>query len=239
MTVTADTLRELHRIHIQLSDLKNRLDRGPKQIHIREVSVTQIEVQLTEAQDSTRQAKMLADQKQLDLKTSEYKIIDLRAKLNACSTNKEYQTLLDQIAAAEMANSVLSDEILETLEQIDVLEANAREAQKNVASACSKLAKVVERVSGSATAMQSDISRLQAELDAAESSLPADFRVQYDRIIRSKQDDALAPAEDGVCTGCGQQITMNMQNELAMSRSVFCKSCGRLLYLPENRMPTA
>ncbi len=73
MTVTADTLRELHRIHMQLSDLKNRLDRGPKQIHIREVSVTEIEVQLTETQNSTRQAKMLSDQKQLDLKTSENK----------------------------------------------------------------------------------------------------------------------------------------------------------------------
>ena len=238
MTVTADTLRELHRIHMQLSDLKNRLDRGPKQIHIREVSVTEIEVQLTEAQDSTRQFKMLADQKQLDLKTSENKIIDLKTKLNACSTNKEYQTLLDQIAAAEMANSVLSDEILETLEQIDVLEVNVREAEKNVASARSKLAKTVEKVSSSTEAIQADISRLQAELDAAEGSLPAEFRVQYDRIIRSKQDDALAPAEDGVCTGCGQQITMNMQNELAMSRSLFCKSCGRLLYLPENRTPT-
>ena len=233
MPVTADTLRELHRIHIQLSDLKNRLDRGPRQIHIHEVSVTTIEEQLTKAQDNTRQSKVLADQKQLDLKTSEFKIVDLRAKLNACTTNKEYQTLLDQIAAAEMANSVLSDEILETLEQIDVLDVNAREAEKNVAAARSELTKVVERVSSSGEAIQADISRLQAELDAAESSLPADFRVQYDRIIRSKQDDALAPAEDGVCTGCGQQITMNMQNELAMSRSIFCKSCGRLLYLPE------
>ncbi len=238
MTVTADTLRELHRIHMQLSDLKNRLDRGPKQIRVREVCVTKIEVQLSEAQDSTRQSKMLANQKQLDLKTSENKILDLKAKLNACNTNKEYQTLLDQIAAAEMANSVLSDEILETLEQIDVLTVNVREAEKNVAAARSELAKMVEQVSSSTDAIQADISRLQAELDAAEGSLPPDFRVQYDRIIRSKKDDALAPAEDGVCTGCGQQITMNMQNDLAMSRAMFCKSCGRLLYLLEDRMPT-
>jgi predicted nucleic acid-binding Zn-ribbon protein len=36
-----------------------------------------------------------------------------------------------------------------------------------------------------------------------------------------------------VCTGCGQQITLNMQNELKLSKLVFCKSCGRLLYLTE------
>ena len=41
----------------------------------------------------------------------------------------------------------------------------------------------------------------------------------------------LATADDGVCTGCGQQITLNMQNELKLSKLVFCRSCGRLLYL--------
>lgn len=233
MTVTADTLRELHRIHIQLADLTNRLERGPRQIRIREVSVANLEATSAQVHDSTRQAKVLADQKQLDLKTSENKILDLKAKLNACSTNKEYQTLLDQIAASDMANSVLSDEILETLEQIDVLEVNVAEAEKNVAAAQDDLKKITQEITNSTEAIQTDISRLQAELDAAEGSLPADFRAQYDRVIRSKQDDGLAPFEDGVCTGCGQQVTLNMQNDLAMSRAVFCMSCGRLLYLPE------
>lgn len=39
-----------------------------------------------------------------------------------------------------------------------------------------------------------------------------------------------AVATDG--TGCGQNITLNMQNELRLARLVFCKSCGRIVYLP-------
>ena len=46
-------------------------------------------------------------------------------------------------------------------------------------------------------------------------------------------DLIVAAADDGVCSGCGQQITLNMQNELRLARLVFCKSCGRILYLPE------
>ena len=56
---------------------------------------------------------MTGDRKQLDLKASELRIADWKVKLNTCSSNKEYQTMNEQIAAAEMAGSVLADEILE------------------------------------------------------------------------------------------------------------------------------
>jgi predicted nucleic acid-binding Zn-ribbon protein len=35
------------------------------------------------------------------------------------------------------------------------------------------------------------------------------------------------------CGGCFQQVTPNMTSQLRLSKAVFCKSCGRLLYLPD------
>ena len=50
----------------------------------------------------------------------------------------------------------------------------------------------------------------------------------------------MAQVENGTCTGCYQQITQNMHNALLMGRITFCQgSCGRLLYLPEDRAPGA
>ena len=74
---------------------------------------------------------------------------------------------------------------------------------------------------------------MEGELVQAEKALPADLKADYERVVRSKGADSLAVADDGVCTGCGQQITLNMQNELKLSKLIFCRSCGRLLYLPE------
>src|SRR3954465_8809346 len=112
MNLTAAALRELHRIHQQLSDLRERLERGPKQIKARQTNLTQSEERLAKSQADVKAARVSADQKQLLLRTNEGKILDLRAKLNACGTNREYQALKDQIAADEMAGSVLADEIL-------------------------------------------------------------------------------------------------------------------------------
>jgi uncharacterized protein len=232
MTVTAAALRELHQIHQQLTDLRDRLERGPKQIRAREANVAQLETKTSDAKERAKQTHLAVDRKQLDLKTGEQKIVDLRVKLNGANTNKEYQALLEQIAAAEMANSVLSDEILEGLEKIDQMAFAVKETEKTLANSRQDLEKSRTTVEQSAAAIQADVSRLEAELANAEQALPGDFRSDYQRVVRGKGADGLAVVEDGVCGGCGQQITLNMQNELRLSRPVFCKSCGRLLYLP-------
>lgn len=237
MNVTASALRELHRIHQQLTDLKERLDRGPKQIRARAANVTQAEEQLGKAQADVKAARMAADQKQLLLKSSEAKILDLKAKLNACSTNREYQALKDQIAADEMANSVMADEILEGLEKVDELREKIGVAEAHVKKAKDELAKAQQTVREQEGSLKADIARLEAELTEAEKVLPSDFRDAYQRIVKVRGEDAMAQVEGTFCGGCQQQITANMMNELAMSRAVFCKTCGRLLYLPEDRSP--
>jgi predicted nucleic acid-binding Zn-ribbon protein len=231
MSVTAAALRELHRIHQQLAELRDRLERGPKQVRVREANVAQLETKLVEAKQRTQQTQMAVDRKQVDLKASEQKIVDLRVKLNAANSNREYQALLEQIAASEMAGSVLSDEILEGMEKIDQLSAAAKEADKLLATGRHELDKTRRAVEEAAASLSGEIRRLEAELSQAEKSLPGDFKADYQRIVRGKGADSLAIVEDGVCTGCGQQITLNMQNELRLSRLVCCKACGRLLYL--------
>jgi predicted nucleic acid-binding Zn-ribbon protein len=232
MSVSAAALRELHRIHQRLADLRDRLERGPKQVRAREANVAQLETRLSEAREKAKQTQMAVDRKQLDLKSGEQKIVDLRVKLNACSSNREYQALLEQIAAAEMAGSVLSDEILEGLERIDLLTVQVKEAEKNVAAGKQELEKARQTVEQSVVTIRSELTGLETELAQAEAALPGDFKADYQRIVRSKGADSLAVVDDGVCTGCGQQITLNMQNQLKLSNLIFCKSCGRLLYLP-------
>ena len=62
-------------------------------------------------------------------------------------------------------------------------------------------------------------------------------RRSYISDFKSKGQDAMAQVEGESCGGCYQNVTTNMINDLLMSRVVFCKTCGRLLYLPEDRSP--
>lgn len=235
MTVTAGALRALHRIHRQLGDLRERLERGPKQIRARQAQVQHLEAELQKVKEQAKSARMAVDRKNLDLKTGEGKIKDLQTKLNTCGSNKEYQALLDQIAAAKMAGSVLSDEILEGLETLDGLDGKIAQTDKLVHAGKEELAKIEQQVAGTSGSTKADVARLEAELREAERALPADFKQDYDRVVHAKGEDALAQVDGDCCGGCYQRITANQQNDLYMARAVFCKSCGRLMYPPEGQ----
>src|SRR5262245_6862202 len=115
---------ELHRIHRQLADLRDRSAKGPKQVKAAEGAVLKLTQDLDDAKSAYKSAKVASDEKQLSLKQREAKIKDLEGKLNACKTNREFQLLKDQIAADQKANSVQSDEILESFDQLDTLKGN-------------------------------------------------------------------------------------------------------------------
>ncbi len=233
MSVTAAALRELHQLHQQLAELRDRVERGPKQIRAREANTAQLKAKVDEARARVQETQMAINRKQLDLKAGEQKVVDARVRLNGASSNKEYQALVEQIAAAEMAGSVLADEILESMEKLDALQLVVNEAEKALAAGTQELGKSRQAIEATAASLRADVERLEACLLQAEAALPADFKVDYQRVVRGKGANGLAAVDDSVCGACGQQITLNMQNELRLSRPVFCKSCGCLLYLSE------
>ncbi|MGL4511616.1 MAG: zinc ribbon domain-containing protein [Lacipirellulaceae bacterium] len=232
-TVPAAALRELHRLHGQLVDLRARLERGPKQVAAHRGNVERLEQELADAHERVKQTRVAADQKQLDLRSSDARLKNWKSQLDSSTSPKEYQALSEQIAAAEMAASVLADEGLELMERVDELVAKGVEAAATLAAGRDELAKVDAQVERTATALRGEIERLEADLAVAEKALPGEFKDDYRRVVRNKGADGLAPCEDNTCQGCGQQVTPNMENDLRLSKPVFCKVCGCLLYLPE------
>lgn len=132
-----------------------------------------------------------------------------------------------------MANSVLADEILELMERVDQLSLEVKEVEKSLAAVKNDLASFRDSVTAEGELIKGDIVRLEAELAEVEKELPVTLKEDYKRVIRGKGADGMAPVEDLVCQGCGQKITLNMQNDLLLSNPIFCKNCGCLLYLNE------
>jgi predicted nucleic acid-binding Zn-ribbon protein len=232
--VASGTLRTLHRMHRQLADLTEQLAAGPRTVAVRTKNVQTAEAKRTAAQEDVKRARMVADQKQLQLKSAEAKILDLEAKLNACKTNREYQTLGDQIAADRMATKVLEDEILEALEKIDGLKPAVPAAEAEIEIAKKLLAEAQTKVQAETGRLEVEVARISGDLRTAEQELAHDVREKYDRVVKQKGADGMSAIEAESCGGCFQQLTGNMVSDLLLGRVIACRSCGRLLYMPDS-----
>jgi uncharacterized protein len=235
--VGTEVLRTLHRIHRQLADLRERLDHGPKRIRAAEANVAHRESQLAQSQAELKRLRIGGDQKQLQLKAGEEKVQDLQRKLNTASSNREYQALKDQMAADEMTNSVLSDEILEALEKIDEFQRQVRDLEAALAAAKKKAGTVGKEVQQQEPSIRTDLARLEAELKESEALLPPEIRDLYHRVVRQKGEDALSAVDNEYCSGCHQHVPLNVCADIMLGKPMFCKTCGRLLYVSENAAP--
>lgn len=232
MSTTHSGLKQLHDLHIELREVESELELGPRQIAARKQAFEKKQAELEARRQKLKQCKVAADQKNLQLKTNEAKIAELRTKQNTVTSNKEYDIYRGQIDADTMANSVLEDEIIEALEAVDRTQIELKQFEQEVAAVETDMKKLAGQIEQKIPGLKERSERLRAQVAETEKFLPDDVADKYRRLVQVHGADALASVENKSCSNCFLSLTQQMIMELKSGKLLFCKSCGRLLYLP-------
>jgi len=232
MDTSERNLRQLHQLHLRLKDASDKLERGPKQVAARHQVTERKKAELQERTDELTELRKKADAKGLQLKSNDSKISQLKVKLNTASSNREYDIFKSHIEADTMANSVLEDEILEILEKVDQLQVRCGELNQECETVLAEEQRVAQEVAAEEPGLRQAVTQLSAELGEAEQALPSSIAEDYRRLVHAHGAGALAPAQDGTCTECNFDLSPQSRVELNSGKILFCKNCGRLLYLP-------
>ena len=235
MSTTAASLKALHHLYLRLHDVNEKLERGPKRIQFKQQFALQQEDKLKTAQEVVSQLKKQVQQKNLDMNSNEAKILNLKGKLNTASSNKEFDIIKGQIEADQMANSVLEDEILELMEKIDAAEAEVQDWVRKKDTAHEDAKTTEQEFEAARDRLDEEIEECKAAIADAEQIIPDSIKVQYSRLVRGHGAGALAYVAGKFCSACNVMIEPQLRVELNSGRLVFCKSCGRLLYLEDTQ----
>jgi predicted nucleic acid-binding Zn-ribbon protein len=233
MPISDAMVRRLHEILVRVADIKNQIERGPKQLKVAQSQLQAAVDAVAQCKESIKQKRMDADRKQLQQREREAKLYEWQGKLNAANNNREYQAIKEQIAADTQANSVLSDEIFEILEAIDAAQQNLAHLEANRAVVQADTAKAESRIQERMEVLRGDLERAETELTTAESNIPDDFAESYRRIVESRGADAMAPLDEKSCGGCNTTLPPRLLDQLRLGNPIPCSSCGRYLYRPE------
>jgi predicted nucleic acid-binding Zn-ribbon protein len=149
-------------------------------------------------------------------------------------TNKEYQAVGREIAAARKQVAELEELVLQKITQLDEL--------NNEISACmTTLAELEKNTEQLRDEKQGDIDKVQHDIDADSlrrqaitTELPANVLKRYDNLRLQRRGQAVAVARDGYCLGCNMHLPPQLYNSLFKCEELItCPHCQRMLILKQ------
>jgi predicted nucleic acid-binding Zn-ribbon protein len=152
-------------------------------------------------------------------------------------TNKEYQAVGREIAAARKQVTELEEQILQKITQLD-------ELRNEIASSEAALAELEQNTDQRRSEKQSEIDKVQQDIDvdslrrdAITKELPANILKRYDSLRDQRRGQAVAVAREGYCLGCNMHLPPQLYNSLFKADELIsCPHCQRMLVLQQ---PTA
>ncbi len=229
----AAILRELHRLHRHAEDLRSQINRGPQTIKAHQDKTAKQEELLQQAQESIKKLKISLHEKEVSLKSQHQVVAKHEKQLNEASSRKEYDTLRVEIESDKKVCSKIEDAILEVMSEMETRAAQIPEYEKAVHKAKEDTARIISDIQTRRNEFTDRLNETLKSIHEVEAGLPEDVRALYDRLVAAKGDSAMASVVDRTCSACYTEITAQSQNDLLQERLVFCKNCGRILYLPE------
>ena len=233
MPSTAELMREVHRLRRFARDLQEQIERAPRQVQIQKAKVKRQEDAAHDNHEAIKKLKVAVHEKEVSLKTTHGQIGKYQQQLNEAGSKKEYDALQSEIAAAREKCGRLEEEILSAMSETEERTAKIPELDKAAQTAREEFARWEQDSGARLAALKQQLDETQARLKEVEAAVPKEVRSTYDRIVRGKGVDAFAAVENRGCAACRTEITAQQYNELLMGGFVVCKSCGRILYLPE------
>ncbi|MDA1163420.1 MAG: C4-type zinc ribbon domain-containing protein [Planctomycetota bacterium] len=230
MSSATGGLKELHQVHLDLEACHKQLESGPRRIAACERTAARKQAEIAAQKALITDLQKNADQKNLQFRTNEQHIEDLRTKLNQANSNKEFDIFKKQIEADTQANSGLEDAYLELLELVDAAKARLQELEVELTEIDVSVKNIKDEFKALEPKVKIQAAKLDVELRAAEKCIPQKMTEMYRRLIIAHGASSLAPLDAGACSECFVELSPQNIVEVRSAQIVICKSCGRLLY---------
>ncbi len=236
-------LLHLQSIERQVADIKSRLRIRQNAVSGQQRKIDELRSDFDSLKEQSFQKRKQSDQLDLDLKSRDVKVSELRTVLNTAKTNKEYAAILTQINTLKADNAKYEEEALQVIQDIDTLKAEYDEMQAVIEVEQVRLEETTKTNADEIERLDGILNELSAKRDEAAKLVPADELVRFERIGASSHGDAMAPVEvhgvkepfSYVCGGCYMGLNAENANALHTRDEIrTCDSCGRILYLTES-----
>ena len=223
---------------IQLQDLDLAADRARRRIADMPAAQQALEARVAEraAAVACVKERMAAAQaarrdSEKELAAVQTRLAKYKGPLMEVKTNKEYQAMQKEMAAAEHDVRAHEDKLLEHMEYAETFAAELKAAEAALKTAQAEVARELKALDAERTDLEAELARVTDARGGVVAKLSRETLMLFERVAHGRRGIAVAEARDGLCTVCHVRLRPQMFNEVRRNDGLHqCDSCTRILY---------
>jgi len=218
----------------QIFKLEDLTESVPEKIKQKDEEFKEKAGNLKKLEDNVKALQLKRKEKEGDLETKEVTIKKYQTQLYQVKTNKEYSALQDEIARVRADNSLIEEEIIKILDQIDAENKKITQEKELLKQEELKLNEEKAKLNEEANRAKQEIEDLKIKRSAITEKTDKVVLSKYEKIIKNRGGLAVVPVADETCQGCFQILPPQVINEIKMKKDlILCENCARILYIEE------
>jgi len=225
---------KLQEVDSEIYALGNELAAKPLEIKALESFFELKKQNLVILQNKTLEIKKQRNEKELELASNAEAVKKLQGQLYSLKTNKEFQTMQQQIADAKADGSVIEEAILISYEESDKIKAQIdgenlklKEEEKIFLNQKNKVQDRIKEINGR-------LAQLEAQRKQMLPAIDPKMLSEYEKILHSREGLAIVAVKGDSCGGCHMSLPPQVINLIKMYEEIItCEVCNRILCLKE------
>jgi hypothetical protein len=225
---------KLQTVDSEIYALRNEKESRPQEIKALEIAFEEKKQHLGTLEKNLLDLQKQRKDTESELSGKEEGAKKLQTQLYSLKTNKEYQTMLQEIQGVKADASVIEDKVLGLLEQTDKLKTEIDAEKKRLQEEEKAFLAQKEKVEDRIKEIDGRLAQLDAQRKQVTPEVDPKILTQYERILLSRDGLAIVSVRDDSCKGCNMLVPPQVINLIRMyERIVTCEICNRILYIEE------
>ncbi len=229
-----NNLSKLQTIDSEIYALRAEKESRPLEIKTLETSFEEKKQHLAALEKNLLDLQKQRKDKELELASKEENTKKLQTQLYSLKTNKEYQTMLQQIQDAKADASIIEDKILELFDQADSIKTETEQEKQRLKEEEQVFLGRKENIEDRIKEIDGRLMQLEALRIQLMPDIEPNILAQYERILLNRDGLAIVSVKDNTCKGCNMFVPPQVINLIKMyERIITCEVCNRILYIEE------
>ena len=224
-------LSQLQEKDIEIFKLKQKVEDAPKSLEKKNLEIEKLHKDFEQKKSEYVRLNSLKKEKESLLATKEANIAKHNADLITIKSNDLYKTCLLEIEKAKADKSVIEDEILQLMEDIDKEFINIKKQEEQLKQSENNIRQEIATIKDTVQKSEQNLLNLQKERDEFAKKINSNLLSQYERIKESGNGQGLALIDGDSCSCCSMTLRPQLINQATKcTEVVYCDNCSRILF---------